>query len=661
MSGDGETPLVTRNREAFRRFYPKVLATLEELGPPKSRLVVDGGVARNILVENTPLYPKAADLWTAEQLGQYFDHPDRIGFASPANCNLSPVSRRLLDKIAAYFQAPGAPALAQYPVVDVGYAFLFGIGLGYAVPEFVRRDLARVIVLVEPVPEFLLHSLSAIDWQEVFEMAEAKGITLRFVVGFPPRISVQAIESLIVRHGQTFLEGAYSFLGYYSWEITEARALLNEKLKVYFISSGYFEDELLMMRNSYLNLRRHAFHMVSRQPHLRQDVPVFVVGSGPSLDAALPVIRKWRDRILVFSCGTSLGILLKNGIRPDFHNENENTAPLVKNLREFRDLFGFEGITLVASTTVDPGVPDLFDRCWFYFRDQLSSSILLKGEMRPIVGAGPLVANAAFAAIATLGFRNVYLVGVDCGRRPDAGHHAKDAVYYQEDYDNYLPGEGLELLENEFTRPVPGNFGGEVLTTWYLDMSRAAFSAAQGIFQANLVNCSNGARIDGARPQAVGSLSIAGDREAPRRAVTLAERQMPAFEPAAFFEALDFGRHRGAEARFTAAFETLMEEAIGEDQGFHAFEQRLLRLHRQGGDIDGILAIIWGSMRSMVRLGAFGGTRIADDAERKKFFGFFLGKYRAAVLWMAAEAGILLNEVADGRDSLSALGENQPE
>ena len=33
---------------------------------------------------------------------------------------------------------------------------------------------------------------------------------------------------------------------------------------------------------------------------------------------------------------TAIGILLKNGIRPDLHVENENTFPLVKNLREFK-------------------------------------------------------------------------------------------------------------------------------------------------------------------------------------------------------------------------------------------------------------------------------------------------------------------------------------
>ena len=131
------------------------------------------------------------------------------------------------------------------------------------------------------------------------------------------------------------------------WPLKEARTLLNERIKVFYLSSGFFEDEILMMRNTYYNLRGTAFRLVDRKRHRERSTPVFVVGSGPSLDRDIAAIKKWRDRAIVFSCGTAIGILLKNGIRPDLHVENENTFPLVKNLREFKRRYGFDGIRLV--------------------------------------------------------------------------------------------------------------------------------------------------------------------------------------------------------------------------------------------------------------------------------------------------------------------------
>lgn len=658
----GASDPIARNREAFRLHHPRVWAVLESLPPPSSRLVVDGDGKSNIDLGGTLLYPKPAEDWTAEQLDLYFAQPDRIGFANPSNCNLSPVSKRLLEKVRVWFADHGPRELSPYPLVDVGFAFLLGVGLGWAVREFVARDLARTMVLVEPIPELLLHSLAVVDWATVFEEAKAKEIDIFFVLGKQPNENVQTMEAFVQFKGQTFIEGSYAFLGYYSWAVAETRRLLNEKLQVHFLSSGFFEDELLMMGNTYGNLSRYSFRTIARRPYLEQKVPVFVVGSGPSLDADMEYIKKWRDRVILFSCGTSLGILLKNGLRPDLHNENENTPQLVKNLEDFHVQYGFQGITLVASTTVNPRVAALFERRWFYMRGGLSSSLLLHGGMEPIRGAAPLVANAAFAAMATMGFREVYLFGVDCGRRRDAGHHAKDAVYYGDDYDNYLPGESFELLETEFDRPVPGNFGGEALTTWYLDMSRASFTAVQGLFKADLFNCSNGARIDGAKPRHAASLSFRGAAGAAMPALALAERQLPAFAAGEFLDRQDLERHRDGHLRFAEAFGGMIDDALREDEGFMAFETRLLSfLDEKGKDFEAVLVIIKGTLRSMVRLGAFGGTRIADPGLRREFLRFFLEHYRKACLWMAGEAGIVMNEIVDRRTDLTPVGENQPE
>ncbi len=657
MADAAITDLEASNRAAFRERHGDVYAGLEKISQTFSTLVIENGVPGNIDLGTARLYPKNAAQWSDEQVEAYFKEPDRLDFTDPRHCNLSPVSKRLLADITDYFSPPNDVTLEPSPVVDAGYGFIFGVGLGYHLKELMSRTISRYLILVEPIGEFILHSFKAIDWSALFEEAEKKGITIHFIIGMDPEATILEIERLIVKYGETFLDGSLAYLHYFSWPIKEARKILNERLKTYYVSRGFFEDEILMMTNTYGNLHRWPSRILARERYLEQDMPVFIVGSGPSFDKALPYIRKWRDRIIVFSCGTSLGLLLKNGISPDLHVENENTLQLVDNLRGFRAEYGFEGVTLVASTTVNPEVSALFEKKWFYFRSHLSTAFLLNDSVKPLVGAAPLVANAAFAAITTLGFKNIYLIGVDCGRRPDDGHHSKDAVYYQEDYDNYMEGESLELLETEFTRVVPGNFGGEVLTTWYLDMSRVSLSGLRRLSDVNLYNCGEGARIDGALPKAVAAVDLSYPPGRQGEVLGKVEEQMKAYEPGAFLGPVDIVSLAEACEDFKESFSALLERALAEDKGFWEFERRLDAFRKDNiFTMKSVLTVIGGTYTSMVRLGAFGGNRIRDEKRRLEYLRFFIKRYGELSLWMAGEIEIMLREMADKKTTLSDIG-----
>ncbi len=659
--------LVKKNKAVFEEYFPSVLAELEKIhittslkcdreGKPENiNLRLSGDDAGDMIT----LYSFPAADWTAEQFDDFDRDPDRLNFADPSHCNLSPVSKKMLRKVRAYFQENHPQGLENTPVADVGFGFVFGVGLGYHIPELVKKGLCRQLVIIEPMLEFILHSFSAIDWREIVDAAKTAKMDIIFIAGLDPETTVVEIERLITTRGQTFLDGSFAYVHYVSWPIKETRTILNERLTTYYKSRGFFEDEILMMRNTYENFNKWPASVISRQPHLEQEMPVFIIGSGASLDNDLPVIKKLRDRVIIFSCGTSLGILLKNGIRPDLHVENENTPQLVNNLRGFAAKYGLEGITLVASTTVNSQIASLFDRRWFYFRSRLAPSLLVSGVITPLVGAAPLVSNAAFTTTTVLGFRNVYLFGIDCGRLKDANHHAKDAVYYEKDYDNYLEGESLELIENEFDREAPGNFGGTVLTAWHLDMSRVSISDMQRICRVNLTNCSNGAKIDGAQPKAAAAVKIDFPPGKQGEVLDRVAEQLKFFDAGTFIEKKPFVAYAEAADDFQIKFGALMDAGMEEDKGFWDLEQRALTfLHENLAEFLGVLAIIGGTYTSMIRLGAFGGNRIKDEDERLTLFRFFIGEYSRAILWMAGEIKTMLGEMAAGREILSEIGQD---
>ena len=400
------------SEEAFRQAFPDAWAKAVAVDPPLASLVIEDGEIVNLDLGQGTLYPCAEPAWTRARLEQGRVDPERIGYSDPSHCNLSAVSMPLLERLVTYLRER-AVKLEALPVTDVGYLFVFGIGLGRHIQELIRTTPARHVVLIEPVAEFIRHACAAVDWREVFASAEDRGIEIHVCVDADPEAICAFVETLVSREGNTFLDGSFFHPHYYSWTLKQASALMRERLKVHALSSGFFEDEVEMVRNCHGNLARWPFHLVESRPFREQRLPVFIVGAGPSLDADLPVIRRWREQVLLVSCGTTLGILLKHGLRPDIHVELERGALVYDLLAGLEKEHGFAGITLLASTTVDPRIGELFDKRWFFFRAGLAPAVLLRGSAGVLRGADPLCCNAAFAAIAGMGFSEIYFFGLD--------------------------------------------------------------------------------------------------------------------------------------------------------------------------------------------------------------------------------------------------------
>ena len=377
----------------------------------------DGKGPTNIDLGRATLYTGDGAAWSAEQVAAHLSAPDAIYFSNPTHCNVSPISLELLRSLTGFLLEENlGPQVGPVPVRDTGFLIVLGVGLGYHLPELVARTTARHIVLVEPYPEFLCHSCLAIDWSALFDAAEERGLRLHFILENQPQEMSRAVEKIVVAEGNTFLEGTAFLPHYFAWALKEAYRLLREHLKTLYTSSGFFEDELEMVRNTNENLKACDFHLVQGRAHLEQSFPVFLVGSGPSLDENLGHIRRLRDKAIVVSCGTALRILLKNGIRPDLHCENERVALVTDLVTACRDQYGLHGITLLATTTMFPEVASMFDARWIYYRYSLSPAVLLNPGISPLYNADPLVINAAFSAMTFLGFSNLYLFGTDLAR-----------------------------------------------------------------------------------------------------------------------------------------------------------------------------------------------------------------------------------------------------
>ncbi|WP_417821485.1 6-hydroxymethylpterin diphosphokinase MptE-like protein [Terasakiella sp.] len=649
--------LFEKNVEFFKNndifLYKRIEPYLDNLA--KNTLLHNAdGEPVNIKLGQVNLYGTDADVYSKAQLKDYFDAPNRMAFPSPDHCNISDVSFGLFRKMQEFAKGRELDKgwIKPLQVVDSGYFFCSGIGLGYHISDIVSRNLTRVYIFSEPIIEFFLFSFDVVNWADVYKTAENNGASVHIVLTGKANELVYQIENIIHNYSISFIEGSYFYAHYASWDTQETLNLLRERMEGYTISSGFYEDELLMMINTYYNFKHTDFRFLKKQKMLDINYPVFVIGSGPSLEYDLDQIKRLRSKAIVISCGTTIRLLLKNGIRPDIHVENENGWKTEKILSAVKKEYGLEGIILACSSTTFPGVQQLFDEVWCYVRPALSATSVFAKPTDSLKGVSPMVVNAGAGVAYNLGFRKIYLFGADCGKAKDAKSHHKDALYH-DDLGKEL-GFTEKQLNDIYVKVVPGNFGGEFLTSHFLDMSRICLSDLNRQGRSNLVNCSRGAKIESV--PAMSSAAITFDEYNEKEQAFYLDKirqQFPFYKAGDKLKEAELSRWRDACPEFKKDLRKKLKPLIKTVDNFWEIDVAIKEFWNDNIDkYRGILIIISGSYANMVRLASYLGSRIENEGLRKEFLIHSMTKYLEICDWMVDQIEELYNNMLNEGDRI---------
>ncbi len=236
---------------------------------------------------------------------------------------------------------------------------LLGLGLGYIVDEVLeRRPDARLLAL-ELAPELLPAFCRRRDWtallashQLVIAAAPAFDIDLsrwRDVdESEPPLVIVQPV---IARARVQAFAAAHD-----AWRqaIFERRANAGAKRAF----------SAIYVRHTLANAARLATEGdISALDGLGAGVPVIICAAGPSLDAVLPDLGRFRHRAIVIAADTALRPLVRAGVAPDLVVAVD---PTTMNGRHLVDLPRLPSTYLVAEASVDPrGVNAFAGRTFF--------------------------------------------------------------------------------------------------------------------------------------------------------------------------------------------------------------------------------------------------------------------------------------------------------
>jgi hypothetical protein len=637
QAADGDA-LFERNLAALERRSPRLVPRLRAIGEPPCRLIgpADGGDL-NIDLGHTRLYQPDAHGFVERQLANYRLRPTRMYINLP-QVPLQPqlVSQQVLREVFDELRGVQVSAVPTDAHEHAGFMIVYGIGLGLHLPELVENYDFRHLILIEQFPEFICHSLRVVDWQPWLDRLEQRGGTLRFLIGNNPAQMAHRLYWDLRRTQFGLVDGTYIYRHYNSYLLDKAEELFREKLPLLGISAGFFEDEEKMLRNTFANLLDYRFSLLEPKPRREKPVPAIIVGSGPSIDGAIEEVRRLGRQAVVFSCGTALGVLLRNGIKPDFHCEIENDPQVWEHLSDYRRWTDFDGITLIASTTVDPRVPGLFPERILYFRDTVSSTGFFGKDFKEFYGAAPTVTNLGLRVAFTLGFGEVYLFGVDLGtRRPDS-HHSKDSFYLTDETWRQTYAKDIEPMGYE----LPANFGGVAHTNRILLWARLMMAGILEQYPDRKVyNCSDGVQIPNAVPRLPARITLAAGEGDRRRTLERLVAELDRKEPGALVDRDAIVRLRSEFADFFGELATTIATAGAEGWDFLAFHDALdaLLTEERGREYHrSIHQVSRGSFMTILQCGYFLARRLPEDV-RPKYMRVLLDAVARASGRMAGE------------------------
>ncbi len=346
--------------------------------------------------------------------------------------------------------------IEKIPIREQTLYVVLGFGLGYHVKELLGRIPSNSHVLVmEPATEQL--STHLLDYYRKKGEAWIQDDRLSFHSHYDPETVPMFLADAFIRHRALSLS---IFMHIPSASTNEAfyRGLLKEiqeKFPVYL--EGHIDANDIVLENNLSNFWANL-PVTWQTPHIShlkrrwEQYPAVIVAAGPSLTKELERLRQAQGKVLIVSVGTSAGILMKHGVRPDFV---VSVDPFEANMSHFRN-WDNSSVSLIYYHRIWRGIPPMYNgpKYWFTMDDE--PPIPLSG----IQGSnefwrGGTVAFTALQVAHYLKADPIILAGMDFALL-DGRTHAEDAAH------SGVLDEEITLSERFFR--IPGVSGDQVVT-----------------------------------------------------------------------------------------------------------------------------------------------------------------------------------------------------
>jgi len=373
--------------------------------------------------------------------------------------------------------------VAHLPQKTLPMTTVLGLGAGLFLEYVLENyDYIHSLLIFEESYDFFRISCCFIDYEKMFNRLPDGALYL-FVEDILDR---KLLKTFFSRRRITSNYIRLEVSSYSTPKLEEVKKVIELEQNSNARGWGTFEDEMIGVRNSKINLKlkngRIKHKILSKRE--KQNIPLCVVGNGPSLDELLPFLKANSENLIIFSCGTALKPLVTYGIKPDFQIELER-LPFLKGILEES---GIGDIPLLGANIVDSSTLESAKESYIFMRGSAAPTYLHKPKFI-LEDSFPFVGNAGLSL--ALQFANeVYLCGLDMGYKKGRSKHAKNSYYGEESND--LPSDAIL---------TKGNFSDDIYSTPLFALSREfAEVAILKNRDSKVYNLSDGAYISGATP-----------------------------------------------------------------------------------------------------------------------------------------------------------------
>lgn len=329
------------------------------------------------------------------------------------------------------------------------HILIFGFGLGYHIERVIEQYPDRTIHIIEPDVELFVAALEARDLTHIFA-SPCIGI---FAIGGDESTNVhfiQAVKSYITDSFCSLFLPVYSRL--YANEVSDFTKKFREVVLAERTNNA---TQIIFKRewpeNIILNLPKtiESKHLRNLQGHFR-DMPAIVVGSGPSLDQDIELVRQLQNHVPIFAAGSSIQGLLERGIKPHMIVSIDGSE---KNFEVFRDLDVSQIPFVYASYIKHKIIQELNHNLYHVFiSSDTITSHLFHNDTAPdqFVSTASVTGTVIQVAI-FLGFSKLIFVGQDLSY-PGNNRYSKGVDHFTK--------EELERFDQHATETVENVTGG---------------------------------------------------------------------------------------------------------------------------------------------------------------------------------------------------------
>ena len=508
------------NLAAFEKYMPDIANTFRDYKPVRAfRLFCTENGIPNLewLDTQTAIYGEDPYLICSQQIKETLAASalTRVDFSEEYN----PVNFFHLDylnEMVRIFKSADQelPFLTSLPD-SIPMMMMFGVGLGYQLGYLYETKKVDTLFLFEPNLDLFYASLHCFEWAPLLDYLAQENMGLHIFLGQDEKSIMADMLMAIHRRGAYLAINTLPCWHYPSPEIFKLIETVKREFSLIYRGWGFFEDNIFSLSHCTRNIETHTPFLLANAKVSKKwkNTPVFVLGNGPSLDAAIEKIKMYQDAAIIVSCGSTISALYKAGIRPDIHVETERTKSVPDFLKLLEDDDYLRDILFLSSDIIHPDCMKMFNRAGLCFKYDEPSAMLFAlyfQEARKrahLSGINPLVSNIGLSISCALGFENIYLFGIDNGYRDSKQHHSSLSSYF--DGGEQAVARLTKLVSSGAEYPVAGNFGGEVMTNGLFDLSRRVLGHTLAYYpNAVCYNCSDGALIEGAKPLPLDAICI---------------------------------------------------------------------------------------------------------------------------------------------------------